>query len=676
MSSKELESTSKDEIKGQSGSDEKKDFSKSKSGNKKWGKSKRHSRNGNRRVNDPNWYVANPQIVKDVANLPFAVYNGINYSLFNNQTVFKLPGNSAGDTHVPGVMIYKYVPWYGNSTPTSSLNLTMRALYSYVRHVNSGKTNYEAPDLMLYIMAMDSVYLLIHEIKRLIRLAYHYNLENRDIPEKIFKSLGINHTDLISNLANYRAALNTRIAKANSLAVPNNFNLFKRRAVFGSVVLTDEPNRPTQLIIPKADGVYQFSAKTNVTGGSLQWMSLTKTGQYRQEVANNTDKRNAMSLTTSYWLLSDYIAKLDNLLSVLLSDEDINIMSGDIIKAYGDNLFRLPFIAENEIQEITHDEDLLLQFSNSTVLDMEGATLANLGTRKYSRVFFANVDTSGNIVYSNTPVIAQTAGSLLSQAVFNMNSKTPINSGETCTVLNAAPLAMLDNIFISTSKANTISPENILEWTRLCMVMDEQAIVDNNYHVIEAGVEIGLGWLVHVPTTYFSVSPSGKYPTIVAQFFQFGTIDAPGFRRPLPNTIVNGPVAAATLSVEDNEVAPASGKVKASDSRAMQDPVEDNNSLLTYWVTDYTNGILKDKINYRNRNIWYVKQAMSGLTYGPNNYLTGGIDYNTWSQTIVYMDGSIEKLYEKTAIANKFNIKAMHDAALLGLISSPYVKNS
>lgn len=37
---------------------------------------------------------------------------------------------------------------------------------------------------------------------------------------------------------------------------------------------------------------------------------------------------------------------------------------------------------------------------------------------------------------------------------------------------------------------------------------------------------------------------------------------------------------------------------------------------------------------------------------------------------------AIGKLGEKTALASRFNISAMHDAALLGLISSPYVTTS
>lgn len=75
--------------------------------------------------------------------------------------------------------------------------------------------------------------------------------------------------------------------------------------------------------------------------------------------------------------LSNYLDAIESMLSVLLANEDINIMSGDIIKAYGSDLYSIPFIQENEIQEIVHDENLLLQFSNSTVLDVFGATITS-----------------------------------------------------------------------------------------------------------------------------------------------------------------------------------------------------------------------------------------------------------------------------------------------------------
>lgn len=250
----------------------------------------------------------------------------------------------------------------------------MRALYSFVRHVNSGRTNYEAPDLMLYVMAMDSIYLIIHEIKRFLRLAYLYVLENRNVPEKIYSLLNLDLSDVVGNLANYRAQINVRIAKANSLAVPANFNLFKRRSVMGSVVLSDEPNRPTELIIPKADGYFKYNA-TGTTGGRLDYV-MPGINRDNDTQAKCKQSGGTTILTTTKHSINDYFRLLDEMLSVLLSDEDINIMSGDIIKAYGDNLFKLPFLEPNEVQDIIHDENLLLQFTNSTVLDIPGASFS------------------------------------------------------------------------------------------------------------------------------------------------------------------------------------------------------------------------------------------------------------------------------------------------------------
>lgn len=337
----------------------------------------------------------------------------------------------------------------------------MRALYSFVRHVNSGKTNYEAPDLMVYIMAMDNVYLLIHEIKRMIRLAYLYVLENRDIPDKIFAVMGVDYSDLVGNIANYRAQLNTRIAKANSLAVPANFNLFKRRAVMGSVVLTDEPNRPTQLIVPIADGYYMFNSRAG-TGSTLEYRiagsrsDLDNMGSHTQTGGDN-------SFIKTKTKINDYFQLLDNMLSVLLSDEDINIMSGDIIKAYGDNLYRIPFIEEGEIQDIIHDENLLLQFTNSTVLDIPTASFTRFASENAAK----GLQSGANLIkfenatgFQETPIITQKNGSIVARCT--IDSTTSFNTLKRTTA-NVLPLLLLDNIFIDTTDANAISPENILE---------------------------------------------------------------------------------------------------------------------------------------------------------------------------------------------------------------------
>lgn len=130
--------------------------------------------------------------------------------------------------------------------------MTTRAFYQYIRHANSGAKNYEAPDLMMYIIAMDNIYLAVAEIKRVLRLANTYFLKNRDIPDQVIMGLGIDVSDLRKNYITYVARLNILIARINTMAVPEAFKLFNRRAVMATTILTDDVDAPTQITLYNA----------------------------------------------------------------------------------------------------------------------------------------------------------------------------------------------------------------------------------------------------------------------------------------------------------------------------------------------------------------------------------------------------------------------------------------
>lgn len=292
----------------------------------------------------------------------------------------------------------------------------MRALYTFVRHVNAGRTNYEAPDLFMYILAMDSIYLMIHEIKRLLRLTTYYLIKNRDVPTRIFASMGINMEDAISNAANYRARLNILIAKANSFAVPANFNLFKRRAVLSSVILSDEPNRTTQVIVPTISGYYHFNAFAN-TGSSLEFKQFVPMGTPDAD-------QDCSAITKQSYPIGNLLDKLNSELNTLLANEDINIMSGDILKAYNSEIYTIPMMTEDESIEVSHDEDLLTQFMNMTSLDRSTVIPKESGgknqTERGSVIFYDSRQGDG---YTDVPVIAQKNGTITATAlVCDLNS--------------------------------------------------------------------------------------------------------------------------------------------------------------------------------------------------------------------------------------------------------------
>lgn len=201
----------------------------------------------------------------------------------------------------------------------------------------------------------------------------------------------------------------------------------------GSVVLTDEPNRPTQIIVPVADGFYKFTVGT--TGSTLDYV-IPGSSAHNDTFAVHVQRGGDNTFVKSKTRVNDYFKLLDDMLSVLLSDEDINIMSGDIIKAYGDNLYRLPFIEENEMQDIIHDENLLLQFTNSTVLDIPTASFGRFSSTDANK----GIQAEGNLVTFETasgtrqdnPVITQRNGSIVANCAFHVpNGVTFVNKKKT-----------------------------------------------------------------------------------------------------------------------------------------------------------------------------------------------------------------------------------------------------
>lgn len=163
--------------------------------------------------------------------------------------------------------------------------------------------------------------------------------------------------------------------------------------------------------------------------------------------------------------INDYFRLLDSMLTVLLADEDINIMSGDIIKAYGDNLYKLPFMEDNEIQDIIHDENLLLQFTNSTVLDIPTASFTRFTASDANKGLLAGAnlvqfETDNPSAPSEEPIITQKDGSIVARCFLITTTNL---TGKKATSVCPFPLLILDRVFIDTTEASSISPENILE---------------------------------------------------------------------------------------------------------------------------------------------------------------------------------------------------------------------
>lgn len=282
------------------------------------------------RTNDPRWYANNPQLLESAASYSFASVLG-----------GKLPYSAVSS--VPGVLALRFVPCFGDQAAT----VAARNVYSYVRHANSGKANYDAPDLMMYIMAVDSAFSYISMLQRIYGVLRLYDQRNRYYPDALLKAMGVNAEDLKANMANFNFHINQLVAKASVLWIPNTMPVVERHYWMNANLYTDGESAKAQTYLFTQVSFYKYDPTLTQQGGGLTpltWLT-------------GTDKTYADIIKFSESLF----APLD------ANNEDFGIIGGDILKAYGaDKLYKVNEIPFDYTVMPTYSKEVLSQIHNST----------------------------------------------------------------------------------------------------------------------------------------------------------------------------------------------------------------------------------------------------------------------------------------------------------------------
>lgn len=317
-------------------------------------------------TNDPSWYSKYPQLVSDTASLFFSNPLG--------SKVEKARPGTESDTnisldYVPGIMTVNTiaVPGYSN-TANSPVNAIARGIYSYIRHANSGHANYDSPDLMMYLLAVDTCYSFWASCVRAYGIARMYNVRSRYLAVQFLEAMGFDPTDILANLAQFRATINNFAVKMSSYAVPASMDFFRRHTDMYMKVYLDEPSPKAQSYMFKLAMYYTFD-NTSQDGGKLLLNQFP----------------------SSKLTLSDVQTVMDSLINPIISDEDMNIMSGDILKAYTDGgIFKVPILGEEYVTPMVYDTVVLGQIENSvSAPDLESTTMGVTQDPTTSSIYFA-----------------------------------------------------------------------------------------------------------------------------------------------------------------------------------------------------------------------------------------------------------------------------------------------
>ena len=331
-------------------------------------------------TNDPNWYTTSDQMLKDYASFSYVWPLGTPIQLDTNSTTTGTLNSNKW--YVPGICSIKMMPSLGTSSDANSpANLAMRNLMTQVRQANSGaSSNYDANDLMMYVLAAGEAYSFHGWMTRLYSLIRSAAVTNRYFPKALVEANGVNFEDLNGALANFRAYINQFAIQCNQLYVPKGMNYFDRKAWMYANYFIDSDSPKAQIYQFVPYGFWRFNAiytEDVYTGGRLESFAI-----------------NALSSSLT---LSQIKTIGDTIIQPLITNQDIGIMAGDLQKAFGlENRILLGQISEDFMVVPTKDMNVLSQIQNARAFGIINQSSGNCYV--YSDVTQDNAVGKGTLV--------------------------------------------------------------------------------------------------------------------------------------------------------------------------------------------------------------------------------------------------------------------------------------
>lgn len=327
-------------------------------------------KSGSGKKNDADWYIISDQIAKDAANLNFLVAVGDPVVQNATYPVKVKPTGIVSDnaivTRTPGIMTLRFTPTLGiTNTASDPLNTAANAMYNFTLHANSGRTNYAATDFMVYLMAMDSIFMLYEWAGRVYGVLNNFDVFDRYQPYALAKAMGVSWDAMRRDMANFRLQLNTIGFNLGAFAVPDGLTLFKRHMWMCENIYRDAETNRAQYYMYNPVGFYKYQevVDTSVTpptgyaGGKLIFKSL-------MDYATGYDAR----IQEKFLTPNDIIDMLNDLIAPIWGSQSLKRISADILKAFtAAKLFKVGQLDESYKITPSYEPEVLSQFENAYI---------------------------------------------------------------------------------------------------------------------------------------------------------------------------------------------------------------------------------------------------------------------------------------------------------------------
>lgn len=312
------------------------------------------------RENDVSWYSRNPSLLVAAGSIPYPYKPGM---------VFPLMGN-ADDPVIPGVMALDWSPYFGHSESTTDpISIAAQELYTKVRAAFSGDLAADAPDFLMYIGALDSIFAYIALLKRLYRSISTYSPDNYALPTAMLATFtsvrrgGTIGQGIIEKLRRDKVRLwqniNELILKTRKFKCPAVMDLFNRHYWLSDNVFADANDPKAQLYVFNLVSVFMMD-QLPIDGGtgdeaaglSMQWLP---------SLMNQEDP---VAVLTAFG---------DQLISALDQWDSGYTIAGYLQRAFADvPNFEVAELLQGEMLTATYSEEVLTQIENFRPLSLGG----------------------------------------------------------------------------------------------------------------------------------------------------------------------------------------------------------------------------------------------------------------------------------------------------------------
>lgn len=316
--------------------------------------------------NDLSWWANYPELLRDSTKFPFNWIPGTGVGITGLQ-------NANSTLNLGLVAIAHLQQAVGRSTSdANAFNSQIRQLWLDMHRKYRGIGTYQKADLGMAIIAIHNVFIAIAKFERIYGIINTYHIGNRVVPRGLKEALGISN-DLEENLADFRYTINLYIEKCRQLCLPKGLSMLMADVIAESNLFKDSKDRRAFIFGFDTETFGKFDGSIVNTGGSALGSAVVYKPCSMYMTGTTPDG------SRPAYTLADIQNVLEDLVSSLLNDDDINTMCSDLIAAYGtDNVMTLVSLDEDYKVEPVEDYERSLQFHNLTIVGPV-ASIYNVG---------------------------------------------------------------------------------------------------------------------------------------------------------------------------------------------------------------------------------------------------------------------------------------------------------